>query len=63
MNTRSTWINGQTFNLADAEILELAAATHPERVDDLERSLSVMYDTDDRLLDFDLDAWREVTDD
>ena len=39
MNTRSTWINGQTFNLADAEILELAAETHPKRVDDLERSL------------------------
>ena len=58
MNTRSTLIDGRNFNLTDTEILELAATTHPERVDELEQSLAVMYD-DDRLLDFDLDAWRE----
>ena len=58
MSTRATLVDGRNFNLTDAEILELAARTHPDRVDELRQSLTVMYD-DDRTLDFDLDAWSE----
>tara|TARA_B100001123_G_scaffold431347_1_gene552679 strand:+ start:2259 stop:2678 length:420 start_codon:yes stop_codon:yes gene_type:complete len=56
---RNTTVDGQNFNLTDVEILELAnKTTETEFVDDLEFFLDTHYDGD-RLMDFDLDNWRE----
>ena len=55
--TRSTIVWGQRFNLTDDEILELAK-THPDKIDALRMFLETHYDGD-RLMDFELDEWRD----
>ena len=60
MQTRSTTIEGQTFNLTDEEIVDLYTKDAPE-----EYVINALWDfLDDavdgeRLMDFDLDQWRK----
>jgi len=60
MDTRNVTIGGQSFNMTDAEIVELYTADAPDeyRLDALENHLMDWVDGE-RLMDFDLDAWRE----
>jgi len=57
---RSVRHGGASFTLTDSEIIELAAKTHPEKTNELAAYLAGWRD-DGRLLDFDLDTWREGT--
>ena len=60
MDTRNVTIGGQSFNMTDADIVELYTADAPDeyRLDALENHLMDWVDGE-RLMDFDLDAWRE----
>ena len=60
MDTRNVAIGGQSFNMTDADIVELYTADAPDeyRIDALENHLMDWVDGE-RLMDFDLDAWRE----
>ena len=60
METRSTTVQGQTFNLTDAEIIELYTKDAPDdyRLAALEDRL-IEWSDGERLMDFDLDQWRK----
>jgi len=57
---RNVTIGSQSFNMTDAEIVELYTRDAPDeyRVEALEDHLADAVDGE-RLMDFDLDAWRE----
>jgi hypothetical protein len=59
MDTRSVIIEGQSFNMTDAEIVELYTADAPDeyRLEALENHLADAVDGE-RLMDFNLDEWR-----